>query len=67
MSVEVKVVGGGEEMDNVGWESVRGRWGVVNEGCRLLEYEYEKSVERRNGLVGVKMGVVVRGKGRGGG
>lgn len=61
MTVQVKLLRAGQEMDDVEWETVTPTSPLVNDGSAFFEYEYDKTVESTNPFVGLKIRLLVRG------
>lgn len=61
MTVQVKLLRAGQDMDSVAWETVTPLSPLVNDGSTFFEYEYDKTVGSTNPFVGVKVRALIRG------
>ena len=61
MTVQVKLLRAGQEMDDIAWETILPLSPLVNDGSTFFEYEYDKTVDANNPFVGVKVRALVRG------
>lgn len=61
MTVQVKLLRAGQEMNNVAWETIQPQSPLVNDGSSFFEYEYDKTVASNSPFVGIKVRALVRG------
>ena len=61
MTVQVKLLRAGQEMDKLAWETVSPASPLVNDGSTFFEYEYDKTVDATNPFVGMKVRALIRG------
>lgn len=61
MTVQVKLLRAGQDMDDIAWETVAPLSPLVNDGSTFFEYEFDKTVNANNPFVAVKVRTLVRG------
>lgn len=61
MTVQVKLLRPGQEMDSIEWETVTPNSPLVNDGSAFFEYEYDKTVDSNSPFSALKVRALIRG------